>query len=629
VAGLLWAVNGYAIGFGRMAQYQALIFFLGPLALYALYLAWQDHQPRLQLLAAILLATCLLAHFDALLLLPAAGYLGWRGMERMKAEGGRLNNKNFIPTLRSLLHTRLITVILALILFLGLLASFYVPYLLDPEFKNTVTYLSESRVKPGLLYNNLNLLQRLDQDYSSHFYLPILAIGIVSFVVWQSRSLAPKWRWGMVGLGVLLVSTWWLPDLWRFDSLSLAVLPWLLLGLTGVLLSTQTEIKATWITFGVPFIGYVFLVDDPRTHLYIAYPGATLLAGAGWMMIGRMEAWKNGSVKAVIQSSNLPASQSSILRSIILATAIILLVLIVVYDSAIFLQTESKLTRLRQQWDASIWQIIYDDLPKTRSYFGYPKREGWKAIGALRAQGQFPGDFRSMNEDFVVPIWYNYGQARSCYNTPAHFFVRAAQAETAPPGEQYVETGRVQREGEVRLHIFSASAEAPSVPTIYILEALAGLFDQLATPQQFAQQAEPSRRLETQFGPAIKFAGYDLPSATLAAGNTLYLDLYWQALENPGDNYRAFVHLTDGTTLWGQQDDHPACRLPTSIWRSGQRGVGQFRLPINPETPPGRYPLIIGLYQADTLERLKIVAGAGQPGDDFLWLQDIEIVASD
>jgi hypothetical protein len=48
--------------------------------------------------------------------------------------------------------------------------------------------------------------------------------------------------------------------------------------------------------------------------------------------------------------------------------------------------------------------------------------------------------------------------------------------------------------------------------------------------------------------------------------------------------------------------------------------MGQFRLSVNPETPPGRYPLIIGLYQAETMERLTIPGG-----DDFLWLGDIEI----
>jgi hypothetical protein len=116
-----------------------------------------------------------------------------------------------------------------------------------------------------------------------------------------------------------------------------------------------------------------------------------------------------------------------------------------------------------------------------------------------------------------------------------------------------------------------------------------------------------------------------LPQSTIAPGETLHVNLYWQAIAPPGDHYRAFVHLTDGSTLWAQQDEEPACRLPTPIWRAGQRGMGQFRLPVSPDTPPGRYPLIIGLYQTDTLERLPVTAGAGQTGDTFLWLGDVEV----
>ena len=186
---------------------------------------------------------------------------------------------------------------------------------------------------------------------------------------------------------------------------------------------------------------------------------------------------------------------------------------------------------------------------------------------------------------------------------------------------------RVEREGEIRLAVFSSGNIPPDAqPTVYSLAAYEDAFDQLATPQQFTRQAEPSHRLETQFGPAIELVGYDLPAAAVAPGDTLHVTLYWRALANPGDNYRAFVHLTGGETLWGQQDDDPACRLPTAIWRAGQRGIGQFRLPVSPDTPPGRYPLITGLYHAITLERLTITGGAGQPGDDFLWLGDVEVV---
>ena len=559
-----------------------------------------------------------------MLLLPAAAYLGWVAVSRGAGEQGSNGEDSSPPPLRR--PAPLLAAALALTLFLALLASFYIPYLLDPEFKNTANYLTESRVKPGLLYNNLDLLRRLDKEYSSQFYLPLLVGGMVSLVVW------------------LGIKRWFSPRATHFQSFDFAE-PKAPYGQdkSASHLKFGVETKAAWLMFGAGFIGYVFLVDDPRTHLYIMYPGVALLAGAGWaglvrpLTADRRPPIGLGENPVKSKGGLRPASLSRLLSSVLLIIVALLVGGTVTYEAIIFLPTESTLEGLHQRWDGSLGKVVYDDLPKVREYFGYPKREGWKAIGALRAQGLFPGDFRSVNEDFIIPIWYNYGQARSCYDTPAQFFVRAPGYDIFIPEQQiqhYGEVGWVEREGEVRLRVFSAinlpgSSKASgkiTAPPVYTLEALADAFDQLATPQRFIRQAEPSRPVATQFGADIQFLGYDLPIAAVAPSDTLYVNLYWRALQSPGDNYRAFVHLTDRINLWGQQDDDPACRLPTSIWRAGQRGLGQFRLPIKPETPPGHYPLIIGLYQADTLERLKITSGAGQVGDDFLWLGDVEVV---
>jgi hypothetical protein len=594
---LLWAINGYSIVFGRIVQFPALILFLGPLGLYYLWLAGGEVGKNGRMAGwraggwlmggALLLAVCLLAHYDGLLLLPAAAYLGWvviqRGSEQTKGPAPSL------PLLPRPPASLLFAIAIALALFLGLLAAFYIPYVRDPEFQNTVTYLGKERVKPGLLYNNLGLLQRLDQTYSSRFYLPLLLIGLIGGLVWSLLNKRPSW---------------------------LATL-------------TTVEGRTAWLTFGASFIGYIFLIEDPRAHLYIIYPGAVLLAGIGWGgIVGRMEGCKD--VRKYMQPSSLPAL-------LISCAGFVLVIAVSIYGIIIFLPTESTLGRRQRQWDGSAGETVYGDLPEVRKYYGYPKQEGWKAIGALRAQGLFGGDFRSVNEDFVIPIWYNYGQARSCYDTPTQFFVRTSGGTELyipePQIAQYQEAAWIQREGEVRLRIFSApnlpgsveAAEQEIAPTVYSLEALADSFDQQASPQHFIQQAQPTQTQLTQFGPAIEFQGYDLPVTTVAPGEILYLNLYWRALQPPGDTYRAFVHLTDGANLWGQQDDDPACRLPTSIWRAGQRGLGQFRLTIKSDTPPGRYPLIIGLYQAETLERLKISAGAGKVDDDFLWLGDIEV----
>ncbi len=589
-AGLLWAINGYSIAFGRMVQYQALIFFMGPLAIYTLYLAWKKNRPRLQIVAAILLAVSLLAHFDALLLLPAAAFLFYKGIA-----AGDKKTAGF-P-------------VLAAVIFIGLLTAFYLPYMLDPEFQNTTAYLTGSRIKPGLLYNNLNLLRNLDQDYSSHFYLPLLALGVFGFTTILYGS---TFRFYGLGMILLLASTIWLADIWQIGTVNLALLPWLV-ALAMLWFRADSTTKTAWLMVGAPFIGYIFLVEDPRTHLYILYPGAVLLASGGWIQLYK---FANRFKSAPILTD--------IVVNILFIAGLLLTGLIISYQSAIFLNTESALTRLRAEWDNSTWETVYDDLPPARSYFGYPKREGWKTIGALRAQGQLTGDFRSANEDFIIPIWYNYGKARSCYDTPAQLFVRATDASTLPTNSSYTKTGQVLREDEPRLGIYSADA-GDAVLQNFALENFEAVFDAQATPEQFSRQNEPAQRRDVQFGPAIKFTGFDMPASTVAAGDTLHVNLHWQALDAPGDNYRAFVHLTDGTTLWGQQDESPACRLPTTVWRPGQRAMGQFRLPIQPDTPPGRYPLIIGLYHADTLERLPITAGTGQIGDDFLWLGDVEI----
>lgn len=601
LAGLLWAVNGYSLAFGRMVQYQALIFFLGPLALYSLYLAWQFSQPAWQFLASLLLATCLLAHFDALLLLPAAAYLSLTPLwPNGNSQGLKLNG--------------LLPWSLATLLFLSLLAAFYIPYTRDPDFQNTLTYLAESRVKPGLLYNNLGLLQRLDQDYSSRFYLPGLGLGLLAYLFGRGRYLAPGRRGLLLALALLAASTLWWPALWRSEPLNLAVGPWLLFGLAGFWFWPARELRAVWLLAGIPALGYLFFVDDPRTHLYMLYPGLILLAAAGWRDLGQ---WSQPALRRFFGRPGWGYGAAGLV-------VLLWLGLIILYQATIFLSSETGLDRRWAGWAGSAWATLYDELPEARSYVGYPKREGWKTIGALRSQGQFPGDFRSVNEDFIVPIWYNYGQARSCYETPAHFFVRLSPdlALTLPAG--YHLAGEVRREGETRLQILSAGPNPGLAPLQYELARFEAQFDALATPAHFARQAEPSRPAAVQFGPAIRFTGYDLPESSLAPGQTLHLNLYWQALGRPGEAYRVFVHLTDGATLWAQQDDELACRLPTSIWRAGQAGLGQFRLSLNPATPPGRYPLIIGVYQATSLERLPITAG-GTIGDDFLWLGDIEV----
>jgi hypothetical protein len=118
--------------------------------------------------------------------------------------------------------------------------------------------------------------------------------------------------------------------------------------------------------------------------------------------------------------------------------------------------------------------------------------------------------------------------------------------------------------------------------------------------------------------------GYDLSATRLKPGETLAVSLHWQALAPMSTHYRAFVHV-ETDRMWGQHDDDPVCRLRTDEWRPPQAGVGQFRVALDPATPPGVYPVTVGVYNPETWERLEILDERGQSLGHVLELATITV----
>ena len=131
-------------------------------------------------------------------------------------------------------------------------------------------------------------------------------------------------------------------------------------------------------------------------------------------------------------------------------------------------------------------------------------------------------------------------------------------------------------------------------------------------------------------GDAIIFKGYDLAPDTVAPGETLDLVLYWAALRETDANYIVFVHLLapDGT-LVAQRDGPPGDALHrTYDWQPGYFDWDEWPVEIPPETPPGTYTLSVGMYDADTLERLPAVGPDGTPLGDRIVLTEITVSGS-
>jgi len=78
--------------------------------------------------------------------------------------------------------------------------------------------------------------------------------------------------------------------------------------------------------------------------------------------------------------------------------------------------------------------------------------------------------------------------------------------------------------------------------------------------------------------------------------------------------------------MWGQKDGAPGCALqPTVFWEPGQIVRDEYTIPIDPQTPPGAVPLLVGMYRLDTGERLPVRDPAGLPVGDAIPLAVVTI----
>ena len=142
----------------------------------------------------------------------------------------------------------------------------------------------------------------------------------------------------------------------------------------------------------------------------------------------------------------------------------------------------------------------------------------------------------------------------------------------------------------------------------------------LAWPPDLAHL--PSPELPLAFGDRFELLGTDLLEEGVGAGGEVRLITYWEVRSADPAPVVAFVHLTsDGYDIWGQQDwldVRPAGLLP------GDRFAQVHVVPVDLETPPGRYRAQLGLYNPDTLMRLPIATGADVVADR-VWVEDVVV----
>lgn len=163
-------------------------------------------------------------------------------------------------------------------------------------------------------------------------------------------------------------------------------------------------------------------------------------------------------------------------------------------------------------------------------------------------------------------------------------------------------------------HLVSGDDAPLGIDALRVLPGQAPTFV-ITSPEQF------------RYDSRIHLEGFDIHKSDLHSGDTLDLTLYWQGMVPIEQDYQVFVHLMDEN--WQQvagADVAPrAGWWPTSAWEPNQLFDDEVIVALPEKLPTGRYTVIVGLYQLDTVERLPVDGPADRIRDRAALLTTIEV----
>ncbi len=447
----LLAVDGFAVGFGRIVQYQSIVMLMMTGAFWCCwrFYAGAPQAGRQLVAAAALLAVGLLAHYDAVMVVPALAWLVVAGGLRRGWRAGQW--------LRGLAAPVAVGGVL--------LASFFVPYLLGPSFASTAAYLAGRAGEGdagGPPFNNLPLYLDILAFYNAPSLVPLLVLcvlgAVAALLVRQVRP-RPLGIGLAVALGLAALAQWLAPQLYglpggaSWAGLAFGV------PLLGLCLApaVPAHVRGVALWFAAALCAEAFLIAEPRTHFYTAHVPAALLVG--------------------LAIAHLPVGRRSSVVGRLAATA--LLVGGGLYGQLVFLRQFPEYQRVFPAARPELLRARYGDTLPEAGYFGFPHRDGWKVASELFRAGALQGSYDT-NQNRWLAGWYLQGLATQCKGQPALYLIAEAEASVYYPPERSLEA--VVLADTVRAMAIYGAAEPEGGAPSYSLEELAAAFDARAVP---------------------------------------------------------------------------------------------------------------------------------------------------
>ncbi len=196
-----------------------------------------------------------------------------------------------------------------------------------------------------------------------------------------------------------------------------------------------------------------------------------------------------------------------------------------------------------------------------------------------------------------------------------------------PAARALLDTGRV----EAAYHLVrraedafrSRPAELQKVQALY--KALQKKKD-LARVDKRLEHLRPSLRRQARFACGLTLLGYDLSANQVKPGDKLDISYYWRCWQTPPLNYFIFVHLVgQGRRVnYDHLLDHGRRRM--TRLQPGEVVREDYRVTIPSDLAPGRYRLLVGLWDPHFTGKSVVVSQGVDQGSEAVHLATLEVL---
>lgn len=141
------------------------------------------------------------------------------------------------------------------------------------------------------------------------------------------------------------------------------------------------------------------------------------------------------------------------------------------------------------------------------------------------------------------------------------------------------------------------------------------LVDRVPNPLRRAAPPPVTHQTDIAAG-GLQLAGFNLSREAIPSGQSFDIDLAWQVQDTPGLVLQSNVWVRDAQgIIWSERETYRPRMYedapPTQQWLAGQWAWDSREVHLLSGTPPGRYELVLTLFNLDDLQPLTLV----QPGN--------------